>query len=474
MRMIYSGFYSTAEQTVAEIWSSDSTLFIFDTNCLLNLYRCEDHTREEILNVMRAIETRIWIPFQVGYEYQRNRHTVIQDSITSLTKIQDGLQRIYSENLLSPGGVKKHLYSALSDEASALQLKLKETIEEFINNKITPRITSKKEISSHDSIRDQIDAIINNNVGNLPTQEVIDNINTEGNIRYENKIPPGFKDAAKKTTSYYSGLTLQDKFGDLYIWKEIIERSKQEEVKNVIFVCDDTKEDWWFEHAGRTHGPLESLKTEICKEANIDNFRLVSQSTFLHDATKYLRNVDVSAASLKEVEGLSQTTRDDDIKIRYSPVTKFFNFGRNRYKYLDNEQLSLLNDEELKSHYHHSLDFHNSLDFHSTKSPSQSLMTVYESASNEAERILTELKDNSNRLFEIVSPASYEGTVMRLTMSLRKASYSAASIQTYLDLMDGDEDEEKYIQKEYKPFILAIFELNINIEKAKKLLSRLS
>ncbi|HHH2880931.1 TPA: PIN domain-containing protein [Enterobacter hormaechei subsp. hormaechei] len=468
MRMMYSGFYSTAEQTVAEIWSSDSTLFIFDTNCLLNLYRCEDHTREEILNVMRAIERRIWIPFQVGYEYQRNRHTVIQESITSLTKIQDGLQRIYSENLLSPGGVKKHLYSALSDETSDLQLKLKETIEEFINNKITPRITSKKEISNHDSIRDEIDAIINNNVGELPTQERIDSINTEGNIRYDNKIPPGFKDAAKKTTSYYSGLTLQDKFGDLYIWKEIIERSKQEEVKNVIFVCDDTKEDWWFEHAGRTHGPLESLKTEICKEANIENFRLVSQSTFLHDATKYLRNVDVSAASLKEVEGLSQNTREDDIRIHYSPTTNFFKFGRSKYKYLDNDQLSLLNDEEIKNHYHYSLDFH------SPKTPSQSLFNVYESASNEAERILAELKDNCNRLFEIVSPESYESTVKRLTMSLHKASYSAERLQSYLDLMDGDEDEDKYIQKEYKPFIIAIIELNMNIEKAKKLLSRLS
>lgn len=469
MRTMYSGFYSTAEQTVAEIWGSDSTLFIFDTNCLLNLYRCEDHTREEILNVMRAIERRIWIPFQVGYEYQRNRHTVIQESISSLTKIQDGLQRIYSENLLSPGGVKKHLYSALSDEASALQLQLKETIEEFINIKITPRITSKKEISSHDSIRDQIDAIINNNVGGLPTQELIDCINTEGTIRYDNKIPPGFKDAAKKTTSYYSGLTLQDKFGDLYIWKEIIERSKQEEVKNVIFVCDDTKEDWWFEHAGRTHGPLESLKTEICKEANIDNFRLVSQSTFLHDATKYLRNVDVSAASLKEVEGLSQNTRDDSIRIHYTPTTNFLSFGRNRYNLLDKDQLSLLNDEEIKNKYHH-----HSIDFHSTKSPSQSLLGIYESASTEAERTLVELKDNCSSLLEIVSPASYENTVRRITMSLRKASYAADSIQSYLDLMDGDEDEDKYIEKEYKPFILAIIELNMNIEKGKKLLSRLS
>ncbi|ELY4156289.1 hypothetical protein SMY76_000513 [Cronobacter turicensis] len=463
---MYSGFYSTAEQTVAEMWSSDSTLFIFDTNCLLNLYRCEDHTREEILNVMRAIERRIWIPFQVGYEYQRNRHTVIQESITSLSKIQDGLERIYSDNLLSPGGVKKHLYSVLSDEASALQVQLKEKIEEFINSKIIPRITSKKEISNHDSIRDQIDAIINNNVGDLPTQALIDSINNEGAIRYDNKIPPGFKDSPKKSTSYYSGLTFQDKFGDLYIWKQIIERAKPEEVKNVIFVCDDTKEDWWFEHAGRTHGPLESLKTEICKEANIENFRLVSQSTFLLDATKYLRNVDVSAASLKEVEGLSYNIRDHKIRTKYTPTKISADYIRNMFNYLNNDQPSLLDDDEMKNQYSH---------LHVAKIPSKSLMAVYELTSNEAERTLTDLKDNISPLLEIVTPASYDNTLRRLTMSLRKASYAAENLQGYLDLMneDDDEDENKYIEKEHNSFIMTIIDLKANIEKANKLLARL-
>ena len=92
VKSTFSGFYSTSNDTLQDIWNSGATLFVFDTNCLLNLYRCEDHTREDILNVMNELSDRIWIPFQVGLEYQRNRRTVIEESINSLKKIKEELQ----------------------------------------------------------------------------------------------------------------------------------------------------------------------------------------------------------------------------------------------------------------------------------------------------------------------------------------------------------------------------------------------
>ncbi|WP_212738187.1 PIN-like domain-containing protein, partial [Escherichia coli] len=81
MKSTFLGFYSTPTESLADIWLDDSTLFVFDTNCLLNLYRCEDHTREDIIKVMKAVAPRTWIPFQVGFEFQRNRRVVIEDSI---------------------------------------------------------------------------------------------------------------------------------------------------------------------------------------------------------------------------------------------------------------------------------------------------------------------------------------------------------------------------------------------------------
>ncbi|MET6676244.1 PIN domain-containing protein [Citrobacter amalonaticus] len=348
MKSTFLGFYSTPTESAANIWLDDSTLFVFDTNCLLNLYRCEDHTREDILKVMDAIASRTWIPFQVGFEYQRNRRSVIEDSINSLCKIKTELESIYTKEILSSGGVKKHLYSSLNKELSNLQGQIKEPIDKYINEKITPRIESKKKISEHDIIRDRIDIITADRVGEIPTQEQINELNALGEKRYENKLPPGFKDAAKKSKSFFSNVEFQDKFGDLYLWREIIEKSKSDEIKNVIFICDDNKDDWWFSHSGKTHGALESLKTEICNEANIENFKLINQLTFLHEAKNHLKDIEISESSLKEVEELSNTATttkykvynhpelNEMIKSHYKDITQDYIESRSWKKFLHN------------------------------------------------------------------------------------------------------------------------------------------
>ncbi|VVT52942.1 hypothetical protein UYSO10_4464 [Kosakonia radicincitans] len=317
MRSTFVGFYSSASQHLQDIWLSDSTLFVFDTNCLLNLYRCEEHTREDILSVMREIKSRVWIPFQVGFEYQRNRRGVIEESINSLLKIKKELENIYTKNLLSFGGIKKYLYNNLDIEISELQQNLKVTIDNYINDKIEQRIADKESISEHDFIRDSIDDIILDKVGPIPTQQEIDDINREGDKRYAKKQPPGFRDNDKKSVSYFSDIELQDKFGDLYLWMQMIERAKPEAIKNVIFVCDDNKQDWWFVHSGKTHGALEALKTEICNIAKIDNFKIINQLTFLNEAENYLANIKVSESSLREVAELSNKTLALD---EFSPI----------------------------------------------------------------------------------------------------------------------------------------------------------
>ncbi|SEK35605.1 hypothetical protein SAMN04487787_101595 [Kosakonia sacchari] len=305
MKSIFHGFYSTNDENLSNIWSSAQTLFVFDTNCLFNLYRCEDHTREDILGVMTALEARSWIPFQVGYEYQRGRRSIIEGSINSLSKIKSELQKIGTQNILSSVGIKKHLYNSLSDEFSDLQQEIKKSIDSYIESKIEPRIESKKSISNHDFIRDSIDSIILDKIGPIPTQEQIDDIDKQGKQRYDREQAPGFKDVSKESISYFSGIKLQDKYGDLYLWMQLIEKAKSEEIKNVIFVCDDNKPDWWYSISGKTHGPLESLKTEICRAANIENFRMISQITFLHEAKNNLRDIIIRDSSLKEVEELS-------------------------------------------------------------------------------------------------------------------------------------------------------------------------
>lgn len=323
MRSTYPGFYSTSDEALRDIWNAESTLFVFDANCLLNLYRCEEHTRKEILNVMEELSSRTWIPFQVGYEYQKNRRKVIQDSINSLTTIQSELQKSYTHNVLSQGSIKKHLNTALNQEVTDLQKKIEAIVEEYLSSRIKSRIDSKNKVASHDFIRDEIDNIIKDNIGSLPNQEKINTINSEGEKRYANEIPPGFKDN-KNEINYFSGIELTAKYGDLYLWKEIIEKANTPEIRNIVFVCDDNKTDWWFIHNGKTHGPLESLKTEICRESSVDNFSLINQSTFLVHAKKYLGNVTVSDSSVQEVKVLSNIATSEKLSERDNEKDSIF------------------------------------------------------------------------------------------------------------------------------------------------------
>ena len=84
--------------------------------------------------------------------------------------------------------------------------------------------------------------------------------------RYKNNTPPGYKDNAKEDSTIIIGKDEErliiDKYGDLIIWFEIIEKAKRAP-KAVIFVTDDSKEDWWWEFKGQKFGPRPELVHEF-------------------------------------------------------------------------------------------------------------------------------------------------------------------------------------------------------------------
>ena len=94
-------------------------------------------------------------------------------------------------------------------------------------------------------------------VGNPYSKETYEQLENEGKERYKNNIPPGYKDSIKK----------ENKYGDYIIWKEIIQFSKEHK-KNIIFVTDDKKEDWWNIIHGETIGIRVELRKEFLNETN--------------------------------------------------------------------------------------------------------------------------------------------------------------------------------------------------------------
>ena len=100
MKNVFSEYYEISEQTYKEIW--DKALFVFDTNLLLNLYRYTTDTRDNILDVMKKVSDRIWIPYQVGWEYFNNRLKVIDEvsnGYDAIKKLISNYKNDFEKNL---------------------------------------------------------------------------------------------------------------------------------------------------------------------------------------------------------------------------------------------------------------------------------------------------------------------------------------------------------------------------------------
>ena len=54
-----------------------------DTNVLLNLYRYNEQTRQDLLNILRQLGECLWVPHRAMEEFWRNRDSAILDPINS-------------------------------------------------------------------------------------------------------------------------------------------------------------------------------------------------------------------------------------------------------------------------------------------------------------------------------------------------------------------------------------------------------
>ena len=93
-------------------------------------------------------------------------------------------------------------------------------------------------------------------------------------------------------TSAYGGISYKRKFGDLVVWKQVIEHAKTSAIKDFIFVTDDDKDDWWWAIESQGHkrlGPRPELVEEIMREAGVERFHMYSSEQFLEFADTYLK-----------------------------------------------------------------------------------------------------------------------------------------------------------------------------------------
>lgn len=340
MREIFKGYYTPTDEEFRILWTEG--IFIFDTNVLLNLYRLSKETRDEFVEVIEKLGGRVWIPYHVALEFQRNRVDEISTQKTRFNDVINIVNKTYSyaDNELDKLQLRKR--HSIIDPDKFLN-KIKDSADKFVME-LKELESSQPSVFENDNIRDKIDNIFKGKIGNPPKDQTeVDKITSEANKRYNNNIPPGYKDSKKGGQSFsHNSLTYENRVGDLIVWKQIIHFSKSEGINNIVFITDDNKDDWWWickEGGKKTLGPRPELISEIKAESNIDNIYFYTSERFLKYSTDYIGAV-VSDKSINQVRDVSKLRSKNSISLVKTILNTLKKLGNSYFKHI-NKQVTL-------------------------------------------------------------------------------------------------------------------------------------
>ncbi|MBO1501458.1 hypothetical protein JKX24_05460 [Serratia proteamaculans] len=306
----FKGFYNPGGDDLESVWSSENTIFVFDTNVYLNIYSYTEETKADLFSVLDKIKKKLWVPNHVALEYQKRRLDIIDRERGIFTKITNVFNKFNNQinvEIIQSLGIEKKL-PVLHRSIADFMFNFNGLCDEFVSGALEEQKKLKPDVRSGDEIRKKLDVILSGKIGQPFTQEELDEIYLEGEDRFLKKIPPGFKDASKGGDSSdfsYMGANYKRKFGDLIIWKQLIIEASKEDVKNVVFITDDKKNDWWYGVGDKIIGPQERLQSEFYSLAKVDNFKMYDTVDFLKDAVSYL-GTKVDEKSFDDVKKSSE------------------------------------------------------------------------------------------------------------------------------------------------------------------------
>jgi hypothetical protein bacD2_01168 len=332
-------FLDLLNQNEEEVFKK--AILIFDTSALLELYFFNKTIAIEILQKTTEIfEERVFITEQILFEYLKNREKVIEKPLILYDKLMDkksdygyivkimdkivevedemnkkidkidGIVQTFKEicskkdkhPFLSQEIIEKisTFVKEYSNKLKNTDIKIKERIGEIkslASEEIKGRKEEIKKIINNDDIKDIIDKKFKK--GESYTYSDLMDIMKEGEFRYSNSIPPGYEDKEKKGFQ---------KYGDLIIWKQIIQICEKED-KDCIFISNDKKEDWDDKELSG------SPRLELIKEFNeitMKMFYKYNLKDFIYKMNSYFPSfIDIKSIEIIDEYYLGKILKDD-------------------------------------------------------------------------------------------------------------------------------------------------------------------
>lgn len=287
------------------------TIIVLDTNVILDLARYSLCTSKNIMKIFAKCSDLIWIPNQVIKEYNKNKHEVFGNLKKRYSNFEDELKKIIVDSkndvIKNFKITERYNYPGRKKYSADILEKLDKVIAEIANYKNIAGAEYNKTLLYSHEIEQDIEKFVgdleNKNqvgckIGFKEKMEIIE----EGDLRYRYKLPPGFEDDKKE------GI---EKFGDLFLWKEILKLPSMKKVKNIIFITNDEKDDWWDKEEiskKKNLKKLLNLRSELYEE-----FTEINPGVSIDFiTTKIFQNYASKLYNLFESDVYIELNRDDD------------------------------------------------------------------------------------------------------------------------------------------------------------------
>ncbi|MGA5063153.1 PIN domain-containing protein [Streptomyces exfoliatus] len=267
---------------------------VVDTNVLLELYRFTPDARKELLQALRRIGDRLWIPHQVAAEYYNRRVDAIKDHLALYASVPKKLDEHEVKVLQDLYAFAKRC-SLSSEDREALVAPAKEAFARIKGEMERHAKTfdlSLEGVVAGDPVLKELGEILDGKTGEGFSPEECSKLIEEYEKRVQEERPPGFRDSGKKENPH----------GDFFVWEQVLRRA-EELSSPVLFVSNDVKDDWVRKEAGLIVGARPELVAEIKERCGVD-FLMLQLGAFLQIAKKEL-GASVSESTVAQAENLA-------------------------------------------------------------------------------------------------------------------------------------------------------------------------
>lgn len=293
-----------------EIWNK--AILVFDTNVLLNLYKYSNGTRNEFMTIMERAIDRLWLPHQVALEFLLNRREKIKDQeleynnhIKAIRDAQGAAIEVIDKGI---NGIKKPFRKMDLGE-------LKEKVENFFEGLVENLNNENKEkpdFNEEDMVLNNFISFYSDKIGKPYTRTELEEIYSIGKERYQKEQPPGYADWKSKEGEhkYFKDTSIKSEYGDLILWMQTIQKAKDDNA-HVVFVTDDSKEDWWKEYKG-----IKTPRQELLNEFKAET----GKEVLIYNSEQFLRNANMitqqnpNTNAINEIRAVSKYFNSQDYK----------------------------------------------------------------------------------------------------------------------------------------------------------------